>query len=445
MRVKIFLEHRFRRTPDGQVWSPFFTYDVWTRYLRVFSEVTLCARVLEVPSVAKDFGRVTGDGVTLAGLPYYHGPLQYLTRRRAFQAAVAALIEPGDAYMVRAPGNVATQAVQALQAAGVPYAIEVVGDPWDMLAPGCSTHPLRWLFRRTYTRAMRRECAQAAVSLYVTEQALQRRYPPRAGTRSFHASNVFLPPPTLTNSHAVSDVCLAQSAFVGSPRTSESFAARPVRFICVGSFNLLYKAQDVLVKAFARAVRQGLDGHLSFVGDGLYRPPVEALARRQTCLRDRVEFLGQLRGGAAVREALDRAHIFVLPSRQEGLPRAALEAMARGLPCIGSRVGGFPEILTPDAVVEPDDVHGLAECMQRLAANPARLAEKSALNLRRATDFHADKLAVRQGAYYAAVRSEFADFWKDQSVQATTAAPAGGQDQLPNREPELASTARHAA
>jgi glycosyltransferase involved in cell wall biosynthesis len=150
----------------------------------------------------------------------------------------------------------------------------------------------------------------------------------------------------------------------------------------------------------------------------MYREGIEALARSQSCLKGRVEFAGQLRGGAAVREVLDRSHVFVLPSRQEGLPRAALEAMARGLPCIGSNVGGFPEILQPDAIVRPCDVPGLASCMMRLAEDPARLAEISALNLQRASDFERDKLAVRQGAFYSTVRELFVQFWQEDHARA---------------------------
>ena len=441
MNVKIFLEHRFKRTPDGRVWSPIFAYETWGRYLRVFSQVTLCARVIDVPSVGADMSPSTGERVGFLGLPYYHGPRQYLAKRGEVNAAVARLITPDDAYIIRVPGNVANVAVNALKKAGVPYAVEVVADPWDMFSPGSSTHPLRWFFRRMFTRSLRRQCAEAAVSLYVTEEALQRRYPPKIGSQSFHASNVYLAQPKRTSTHAVSDACLANAAFVPEPRPSECFAAKPMRFVCVGSFNLLYKAQDVLVKSFARTVRNGLDGHLSFVGDGVYRGKIEALAARHPELKGRVEFLGQLRGGAGVREVLDRSHIFVLPSRQEGLPRAALEAMARGLPCIGSDVGGFPEILPSDAIVPVNDVARLADCMIRLSKNPARLVEMSAANLIRAADFHAEKLALRQTAYYSAVLDVFNDHWSDHgSTQASNSTEGGPAASIP----ALATETRHA-
>lgn len=447
MKVNIFLEHRFKRTPDGQVWSPFFTYDMWTRYLRVFSEVAVCARVQDVPSVGKDMAPATGEGVSLIGLPYYQGPWEYLQKRRAFKAAIQSALQPGSAYIGRVPGNMAGQAIAALRAAKLPYAVEVVGDPWDTFSPGSSTHPLRWYFRRMFTRAMRRECANSAVSLYVTEYSLQRRYKPREGSRTFHASNVMLNAPSdaTPSTHAVSDVCLPTSAFVFNSRAPEAFQAQPIRFVCVGSFNLLYKAQDILVKAFAKAVTQGINGHLSFVGDGIYRPTIENLARRHPALNGRVEFLGQVRGGSAVRDVLNQSHIFVLPSRQEGLPRAALEAMALGLPCIGSNVGGFPEILEPDAIVRPGNVNELAECMSRLASNPRRLAEMSAHNLQRAADFHAEKLAVRQSAFYNAVRDLFVDYWATRPGTSSSPGEARREGGTKTELAELTSSSSQAA
>jgi glycosyltransferase involved in cell wall biosynthesis len=63
--------------------------------------------------------------------------------------------------------------------------------------------------------------------------------------------------------------------------------------------------------------------------------------------------------------------IFVLPSRMDPCPLAVLEAMAMGLPVVGTRVGGIPEQLGTDAglLVQPEDVDGLARAVLRLAGS----------------------------------------------------------------------------
>ena len=75
-------------------------------------------------------------------------------------------------------------------------------------------------------------------------------------------------------------------------------------------------------------VHEGLNIELVFVGSGGYQPQLEAQAVALG-IGTRVQFCGQLVSADAVRAELDRADLFVLPSRQEGLPRAMIEAMAR--------------------------------------------------------------------------------------------------------------------
>jgi glycosyltransferase involved in cell wall biosynthesis len=66
--------------------------------------------------------------------------------------------------------------------------------------------------------------------------------------------------------------------------------------------------------------------------------------------------------------------IFVLPSHSEGVSLALLEAMAAGLPVIGSRVGGLPEVVADGEnglLIPPRDAGALADALERLLADPA--------------------------------------------------------------------------
>ena len=73
-----------------------------------------------------------------------------------------------------------------------------------------------------------------------------------------------------------------------------------------------------------------------------------------------------------------------------------IEAMARGLPCIGSRVGGIPELLDRTDLVGADDVGGLAGKISEVLSDPQRLRSMSVRNWRRAGDYLEDALRPKR-------------------------------------------------
>ena len=83
-----------------------------------------------------------------------------------------------DAYLLRVPGLVGRLAWQEIRRVKKPYALEVVGDPWDALAPGTWPSLFRPIFRRAGSRELKTMCRGAVAIHYVTEGALQKRYPP---------------------------------------------------------------------------------------------------------------------------------------------------------------------------------------------------------------------------------------------------------------------------
>jgi len=101
------------------------------------------------------------------------------------------------------------------------------------------------------------------------------------------------------------------------------------------------KALPVLFQALRKAAEACPELHLVLLGDGPERPALERLAG-ELAIESKVIFVGNV---SDVRGYLDAADIFVLPSEAEGISNALLEAMAAGLACIATSVGGSPEVL----------------------------------------------------------------------------------------------------
>ena len=385
MRVSVVLEHRFERTPDGRVWTDGpFPYTFFTRYLETFESVRVLARVWRVPERRAGRQAASGDGVAFFEVPYYHGAFRYLLRRGAIRRALSQGLEHADPVILRVPSQVAIDAAHLLEAQHRPYAAEVVGDPCDAFAEGSFRHPLRRWMRSYHTRALAAICRSAAATAYVTTNALQQRYPPAPGR-------------TTTN---YSSVELQDEAYVETPGAGPESATR---LISVGSMEHLYKGHDTLLEAVALCRQDGLDLHLTLVGDGINRPWLEAKAERLG-LAAAVTFAGQTPSGQAVRDLLDQADLFVLASRQEGLPRALLEAMARGVPAVSTTVGGIPELLDPDSLVQPDNPWALAELLRAVCADRLRRTQMAALGLAVARRYHDRELEPRRREFYQHVR-----------------------------------------
>jgi L-malate glycosyltransferase len=145
---------------------------------------------------------------------------------------------------------------------------------------------------------------------------------------------------------------------------------REVKIVCVANL-IPYKGHATLLDALSRLSPRGWSALL--VGEG---PERAALQRRIVAdgMQDRVILLGSQDD---VGSLLEQADIAVLPSRSEGLPNAAMEAMAYGLPVIGSHVGGLESLLGSGAglLVAPGDAVALAQALQRLIEDPSARRE----------------------------------------------------------------------
>jgi glycosyltransferase involved in cell wall biosynthesis len=116
----------------------------------------------------------------------------------------------------------------------------------------------------------------------------------------------------------------------------------PLKLLCVARL-IKRKGQHHLIEAVKRITDQGVEINLDLVGsgdaEGEYRGLVNSLR-----IEDRINFLGYIPRDE-VPDLYSKAHVFVLPSFNEGMSVATLEAMASGLPVVVSTTPGTEELV----------------------------------------------------------------------------------------------------
>ncbi|HEY0590232.1 MAG TPA: glycosyltransferase family 4 protein [Thermoanaerobaculia bacterium] len=160
------------------------------------------------------------------------------------------------------------------------------------------------------------------------------------------------------------------------------------------------KGIDVLLRAFARVVREAHDITLKIAGDGPLRRHLEREGGRLG-LGSHVHWLGYRDDVPSLVRTFD---VFVHPALFDALPTAVLEAMAAGVPVVASATGGIPEIITDGEnglLVPPGDEEALAGAIHRLLRHRTMLRELGAAGRARVeAEFSAERWVERLEAIY---------------------------------------------
>ena len=389
MELFFVTEARFIRTGNGEIHALDSASGkaIWERYLEVFDFIRIAARVKKDENfTGVEATRVDSPRVSFLELPYYIGPVQYLKHFFSLRRILQKECNRQYAYICR-NGQLAALVTAILKKRRIPYGLEVVGDPWDVFAPGASRSRLRCFFRYWFLLQSRAMVRNSSAVLYVTKQSLQRRYPPRPNCPEF----------------GISDVMISRTDFAKTPKHYLP-GHSPCRLICVGSLAQPYKAPDIVLKALQLLKEAGESVTLTWLGDGRFREEMVQLAQ-ELGVADRAFFVGNIAPVQRVREYLREADVFVQVSRVDGLPRSVGEAMSEGLPCIGSRVGGIPELLEEEMLVPVDNAQALAAKVSHLIHHPQEADWHAARNLEEAHAYADETLSEKRRQFFQTVKN----------------------------------------
>jgi len=167
----------------------------------------------------------------------------------------------------------------------------------------------------------------------------------------------------------------------------------------IGALDDRHKGQSLLIEAARRLAPRIPELRVVLIGAG----PDEHWLRQASADLDPVELSGWVDDVGDYLRALD---VLAMPSREEGLGSALLEAMAAGVPVIAARTGGIPEIVRHEdtgLLVEPGDAAGLAAGIERLHRAPDLRERLAATALREMAAYTPAVMAERYLELYRAV------------------------------------------
>lgn len=381
-KVSVFLEERFSVDSEGRYSSAVFDKSFWDRYLDVFERVRIVARADLVGEHIKLDASLNSDKISFHRLPSFKGGVGLFVSLLSLLSSINRAIDDEDVCILRMPGAISIVAGLLLFVRRRKFSIELVGDPFEVFMTSNRNIFSRYFLSYTFLFFTKFFCARSSALSYVSGAALADRYPAR--------TDAFL--------SCYSSIDLPESLVVDGRDIAEKSDGGYV-VLAVGSMEQLYKGFDTLILAFRIVIDHYPNSRLLLVGDGSYRKYLESIAKEAN-LAHAVRFEGKVSRNEVFR-FMDDADVLVAPSRTEGLPRVIIEALARGLPCIGSRVGGIPDLLPEKVLVKPDNPNELALRIKELLGSPDLRRELSSLGILKSREYTTSVLQVKRRHFYS--------------------------------------------
>lgn len=285
-----------------------------------------------------------------------------------------------DCAVCHVPSDNSSLAIKHAKIQNKPYLTVVVGCAWDALWNydwrGKCLAPWEYLKLKAIVK-------NSPFALYVTQYFLQNRYPCKGETE--YASNVCI------------ESCEKTIIERRLRKIVDSDKSEIINIITTAAVNVKYKGQEYVIKAIAKLNRSmGYKFHYYLIGSG-EQNYLKRIAD-DNGVSNFVHFLGALPHDKVI-ATLDKMDIYIQPSKQEGLPRALIEAMSRGLPSIGTKVAGIPELLDSEYLVRKGSVDDIVDVLSQ-NMQKENMEKQAVRNFNKASEYRLELINARRQAFF---------------------------------------------
>lgn len=346
-----------------------------------FGHVIFCAFSKEVESSKQP--ELKCDDVEYIFLKKETSICSLLKTRRENQQILRNIISNVDIVVAHLPSNIGMEAIAIAKEYGVPYFIGVVGCAWDAYW----NYSIKGKLFAVPSYLMMRKCVkEAKYVFYVTQKFLQGRYPNQGGI-TIGCSNVEIP---LCSDevleHRLSHIQLTNSNIVN--------------IVTCANIEVPYKGQQYVISAISKLNRSNKRKYHYYLVGGGQKERLMKLTKKLG-MSDYVHFMGMI-PHEKIFDFLDTMDIYMQPSRQEGLPRAVIEALSRAMPTYGARTAGIPELLLDECVFDNCAVSQIQAMLESL--DKKKMIEYAKRNFEESKKYTSDILNKRRNEFFEEIK-----------------------------------------
>ena len=328
MRVLFCHDGPLRKDEQNNYYGTAHNDETFKRYYNIADELSVLIRVSETYKAEAEvkLSRITVSPFEVIQCPNISSFKGMLFDRSEAKKVIKREVEKSNYIIARIPSSIGYIAIDCARELNKPCLVEVVTCPWDAYwnhsIKGKMVAPFMYY-------ATKKRVREAKHVVYVTNEFLQKRYPTKG--KSVNCSNVAL--------NEFDDTILEE-------RLNKIRNLDKNHKLVIGTtaaVNVRFKGQQYIIQALGQLKTQGITNfEYQLVGGG-DQSYLKSVAEKYNVI-DQVKFLGSMKH-KEVFGWLKTIDIYAQPSRQEGLPRALIEAMSMGLPSFGAKTAGIPELL----------------------------------------------------------------------------------------------------
>mgnify|MGYP003300034738 CR=1 FL=1 len=380
MKISFFLDVKLTKINDKYYTTGAANYEYFNNHkINSQNELIIFCREEKIKN-ENNLSISSGENIEIITIKSYKELLNKATRKEIIK-----IINKTQIHIVKMPTIIGIFVCHLLKKYKKNYIIEMVGDPYDSLKykggiiPKLIA-PIIKILNKYYIK-------NAKIVSYVSNEYLQKKYP------------------TKGQKFAISDVLIAKNneEIIKNRIQKINQQTSKIKIGLIGSLDVDYKGHLAAIKAINILKEKYPYIELHFLGKGNKERWENII--NQNKLNSLVYFDG-IRPHEIINEWFDDIDIYIIPSLTEGMPRSLIEAMSRGCQCIGTNVGGIPELLDKDMLIEKKAYKELASKIDLLLSNKKMMIKYSKRNIEKSNEFQIEKINKKKEKYYNEIMKE---------------------------------------